>query len=162
VLLVATLAACGSDDSSSLTLSTPPPPVTTLLDGAYDLVLTPAPGCELAGAPYEFAVDVESFAGSEGNELRATLAGDGDSLVLEMLYSPPGWLQGSVSTLDFVDADSAEVFVRASGTGRVTAATGGRAEVESGTMSGDVSVDVGGGDVVTCSSLEHGWSLLAR
>ena len=57
---------------------------------------------------------------------------------------------------------STQIYVRASGTGEVTATTGGRAEVESGTMSGDISVDAGTGEVLTCSSLEHGWSLRAR
>lgn len=162
VALLATLSACGSDDASSPTLSTPLPPVTTLLEGAYDLVIAPAAGCGLPGAPFEFPVVVGSSAGSGGTELRATLPGGDATLALEMLYAPPGWLQGSVSTRTFVLAGSNEVYVRASGTGQVSSTTGGRAEVESGTMNGDVSVDTGGGDVLTCSSLEHGWALRAR
>lgn len=94
--------------------------------------------------------------------MRATLPGGDATLVLEMIYSPPGWLQGSVSTRTFVLADASNIFVRASGSGKVSSAPGGRAEVESGRMNGDVSVDVGGGDVLSCSSLEHRWALRAR
>lgn len=160
LLVLVALGACGSEDSS--TLSSPLPPVTTLLDGAYDLVVTPAETCRLPGAPYVVSVDVRSFDGAGGKELRATLPGGDGTLVLEMLYAEPGTLQGSVSTLDWVAASAHWVFVRASGSGRVTAAAGGRAEVESGTMSGDVQVVGGGGGVITCSSVDHGWALLAR
>jgi len=162
LVLVATLSACGSDTPSRPTLSTPFPPVTTPLDGLYDLVITPGAGCGLPGAPYEVSVVVTSLAGSGGTEMRATLPGGDATLVLEMVYSPPGWLQGSVSTRTFVLADASNIFVRASGSGKVSSAAGGRAEVESGRMNGDVSVDVGGGDVLSCSSLEHGWALRAR
>jgi hypothetical protein len=162
VALLATLFACGSDESSNPAVSTPLPPVTTPLDGSYDLVITPASGCALPGAPYEFPVVASSRSGSAGTELRATLPGNDSTLAVEMLYEPPGWLQGSVATRTFVVVGSNQIYVRASGTGQVTSTAGGRAEVGDGTMSGDVSVDAGSGEVLTCSSLQHHWSLRAR
>jgi hypothetical protein len=160
LLVLVALAACGSDGSP--TLSSPLPPVTTLLDGAYDLVVTPADTCRLPGAPYVVPVEVRSLDGAGGKELRATLPGGDGTLVLEMLYVETGRLQGSVSTLDWVAAGAHRLFVRASGSGRVAAAAGGRAEVESGTMTGDVQVIGSGGGVLACSSVDHAWALLAR
>jgi hypothetical protein len=163
LLALVALAGCGSEDSpSSPTLSSPLPPVTTPLDGSYDLVLTPAETCRLPGAPYVVRVEVRSLEGTGGEELRATLPGGDGTLVLEMLYAEPGALEGSVSTLDWVAAGASWLFVRASGSGRVTAAAGGRAEVESGTMTGDVQVVGSGGGVLTCTNADHRWALLAR
>jgi len=161
-LIAVTLGACGSDEPTSPGLSTPVPPVLTPLDGAYTLVVTPASGCGLPEAPYEIDVEASSFNGVSGTELRATPEGDDGNLVLAMLYAPPGWLAGSVSTQSWVTADESSIFIRASGTGQVSSTAGGRSEVQGGTMSGDVSVDVGGGDVLTCSSIEHGFAILAR
>jgi hypothetical protein len=164
LLALVALSGCGSNDSPTLpALSSPLPPVTTLLDGAYDLVVTPAEACGLPRAPYVIRVEARSLDGVGGKELRATLPGGDGSLVLEMLYVGPGQLQGSVSTLTWVAAGADELFVRASGSGQVTAASGGRrAEVQSGTMSGDVSVIVDGGGDRTCTSPEQRWSLVAR
>jgi hypothetical protein len=162
LLAIVAVAGCGSDGSNdSLTLSSPPPPVTTLLDGAYDLVVTPAQTCRLPGAPYVVRVEVRSLDGAEGKELRGTLPGGDGTLVVEMLYVEPGQLQGSVSTRTWITAAAHDLFVRASGSGRVAAA-GGRAEVESGTMTGDVQVIGRGGGVLTCASIDHAWALLAR
>jgi hypothetical protein len=160
-LLVVAMGGCGSDTSSP-TLSVPFPPVTTPLEGTYALVVTPASGCGLPGAPYELMVVASSFDGGSGTELRVTLTEDDSTLALEMLYDPPGWLQGSIATRTWVLAGETGIYLRASGRGMATDAGSGRAEVESGTMNGDVSVDVGDGDVLTCSSLDHRWALLAR
>jgi len=162
VLIAVALCACGSDEPTSPSTSTPVPPVVTPLDGSYTLVVTPASGCGLPEAPYRVAVEATSFPGISGTELHATTEGDDTNLVLAMLYSPPGWLQGSISTRAWATAGESSIFIRASGTGQVSTATGGRAEVKSGTLGGDVSVDVGSGDVLTCSSIEHSFAILAR
>lgn len=160
-VLAATLAGCGSSDDGP-TLSTPPEPVTTLLEGDYELVIIPGEGCGLPEAPYELGVEVESFTGPGGDELRATLSGGDEALVLEMLYARPGLLEGAVSTRMPVPGGPSALFVRASGSGAVTAAASGRAEVEAGTMNGLVRVTLVSGDEVSCTSLDHGWALRAR
>jgi len=162
VLLTVALCACGSDEPTSPDLSNPVPPVTAPLDGVYALVVTPANGCGLPEAPYEIAVEVSTFDGVSGAELHGTILEDEATPVLAMLYSPPGWLQGSISTRSWVTAGESSIFLRASGTGPVSSAAGGRAEVTDGTLAGDISVDVGGGDVLTCSSIEHRFAILAR
>jgi hypothetical protein len=163
-MLLALLAACGSDEDSP-TGSTPVPPVTTLLDGRYVLVVRPAAACQMPDAPYELEVEVDSFRGSDGDELRATLEGGDPTLVMEMLYSPPGVVSGSISTLrDGVpvpDGPSSLVLIT-TGTGVVTSAGSGRAEIAEGTLTGDITVGLGDGDALRCMSLEHGFSLLAR
>ena len=170
VLLVA-LANCGSDNNGGAslpptgppTLSTPEPPVTVLLNGAYDLVVAPGPGCDLAGAPYVVAVNVTTFASGSGNELRATLPAGGDDLTLDMLYPVAGQLQGSLSTRALTPIPGAgQVFLRNTGWGVVSLSSGARAEVLDGVMVGEVRYSPDGVNVFTCGSTDHGWALVAR
>ena len=163
VILVA-LAGCGSDDDGAPpTLSTPPPPVTTPLNGVYDLEIGPDASCGLPAAPYVVPLDVTSFAGTAGNELRATLPGGASTLVLEMLYDAPGRLQGALSTESAVPlTDSTWLRLRNNGIGTVSLSDGGRPEVREGVMAGDVTYYPDADSALTCTSGEHAWSLIAR
>jgi len=163
VVLVVALAGCGSDNGDLPTLSTPPPPVAVLLNGSYDLEVVPASACALPDAPYVVPVDVTSFATSVGNELRATIPGGGDALTLDMLYPVTGRLEGALSTrTDVPLTESTWLRLRDTGSGVVSLATDGRAELRAGTMAGEVTYYPDEVTALTCMSDEHSWSLLAR
>jgi hypothetical protein len=165
------LAGCGSDNGGGgpptmtgpPTISTPPPPVTVPLNGSYSLVVTPAAGCTLPGAPYTVGVNVTTFATSSGDELRGTLPTGGDSLTLDMLYPVPGRLQGSLSTRARTPIPGAgQLFLRDTGRGLVSLSPAARAEVLDGVMLGEVTYSPDGVNVFSCSSTTHGWALVAR
>lgn len=163
ILLLVTLCGCGSDgDGTPPTLSTPPPPVELPLNGAYDLIVTPAEECGLPQAPYTLPVIVTTFATGDGNELRATLPGGGDDLTLDMLYPFPGRLEGALSTraLEPVPAGG-WLFLRNNGWGVVSLSPDGRAEVVDGVMAGAVDFSPDDITVLTCSSTGHRWALVA-
>jgi hypothetical protein len=164
VVALVALASCGSDGDGGLpTLSTPPPPVTIPLNGSYDLVVVPAPACGLPAAPYVLPVDVVSFASAGGTELRANLPGGGDALALDMLYPVPGRLQGSFSTrADVPLTETTWLGLRSSGSGVVSLAGDGRAEVRDGTMAGEVIYYPDEIASFPCTSADHSWSLVAR
>ena len=161
-ILVA-LAGCGSEDDGNPTLSTPLPPVTTPLNGAYDLEIAPDASCGLPAAPYVLPLEVASYAAQAGNELRATLPGGGTTLVLEMLYDAPGRLQGALSTESAVPlTESTWLRLRNNGVGSVSESDEGRPEVRGGIMAGEVTYYPDASSVLTCTSSEHSWSLIAR
>jgi hypothetical protein len=163
VVLVVALAGCGSDDADLPTISTPPPPVTVLLSGPYDLVIVPAAACGLPDAPYVVPVDVTSFATGGGTELRATVPGAGDALTLDMLYPAPGQVQGALSTRSDVPlTESTWLRLRDTGSGTVSLADDGRAEVRDGTMAGEVTYYPDDVSALTCMADGHSWSLVAR
>lgn len=163
VVLIVALAGCGSDDGGPPTLSTPPPPVTVLLNGPYDLVVVPAPACNLPAAPYVVPVDVTSFAAAGGTELRATIPGGSDALTLDMLYPAPGELRGALSTrADVPLTASTWLRLRDTGSGTVSLADDGRAELRDGTMAGEVTYYPDEVAAFTCMADEHSWSLEAR
>jgi hypothetical protein len=164
VVAVLALAGCGSDGNGNApTLSTPPPPVTIPLNGSYDLVIVPNEACGLPAAPYVLVVDVTSFATGTGTELRATLPGGGDALTLDMLYPMPGWLQGALSTRSDVPLTATTwLRLRNTGSGIVSLASDGRAELLDGTMAGEVVYYPDEVAAVPCTSSAHSWSLVAR
>jgi hypothetical protein len=164
LVAVVALAGCGSDgDGDSPTLSTPPPPVTTPLNGSYDLMIVPAAACGLPAAPYVLVVDVTSFATGTGTELRATLPGGGDALTLDMLYPVPGQLQGALSTRSDVPLTATTwLRLRNNGSGIVSLAADGRAELLNGTMAGEVVYYPDEVASFPCTSPHHSWSLVAR
>jgi hypothetical protein len=165
-MLVA-LAGCGSDGDGGggipPSVSTPPPPVTVPLDGPYDLVVSPAPGCNLPGAPYTVRLTVTTFVTGSGTQLRGTLPTGGDFLALDMLYPVPGQLQGSMSTRAPTPIpDAGLLFLRVNGWGLVALSDDARAEVPDGVMLGEVTYYPDGVSAFTCSSTDHGWALLPR
>jgi hypothetical protein len=168
VVMLVALAGCGSDSNNGggfvpPTVSTPPPPVDVPLAGAYDLVVAPAAGCSLPGAPYTLRLNVTTFSARGVDELRATLPDGGDALALDMLYPVPGTLQGSLSTRAPVPIPGAgQLFLRDNGWGLVSLAPGARAEVLDGVMVGDVTYYPDGVSAFTCSSTDHSWALVAR
>ena len=93
VAMLLAFAGCGSDGDGGgglpPTVSTPPPPVTVPLDGPYDLVVSPAPGCNLPGAPYTVRVTVTTFVTGSGTQLRGTLPTGGDFLALDRVMPVP-------------------------------------------------------------------------
>jgi hypothetical protein len=162
VMLVA-LGGCGDEGGSPPTISTPPAPVTIPLNGTYDLVIAPAPSCDLADAPYEVPVTVSTFATGNGNELRATLPTGGDDLALDMLYSAPGQLRGALSTRSTVPLVAGGVlYLRGNGSGWVSLSADGRAELLDGPMVGDVAYYPDGVSGRLCAGDGHSWSLVAR
>jgi len=159
------LAGCGSDDEGGggfpPSVSTPPPPITVPLNGTYDLEVTPAPGCNLPGAPYTVRVTMTTFA--SGTELRGTLPSGGDFLTLDMLYPVPGQLQGSMSTRGPTPITGGGLlFLRVNGAGLVSLSGDARAQVLDGVMLGDVTYYPDGVSAFTCSSTDHRWALLPR
>ena len=165
VMLVA-LGGCSSDENGGNglpTLSTPPPPVTVPLNGAYDLVIDPAPSCGLTDTPYVVPVNVSTFATGSGNELRATLPTGGDQLVLDMLYPVPGRLQGALSTRATVPLPAGgALHLRGNGSGWVSLSGDGRAELLDGPMVGDIAYYPDGVSGRLCVRDAHSWSLVAR
>jgi hypothetical protein len=163
VVAVVALAGCGDGDGDSPTLSTPPPPVTIPLNGSYDLVIVPNAACGLPAVPYVLVVDVTSFATGTGTELRATLPGGGDALTLDMLYPIPGRLEGALSTLSEVPlTETTWLRLRNTGSGIVSLAADGRAELLNGTMAGEVVYYPDEVASFPCTSQSHSWSLVAR
>ena len=166
VVLVA-LGGCSSDGngngSGPPTISTPPPPITIPLNGAYDLVIAPAPSCGLADVPYVLPLNVSTFATGSGNELRGALPTGGDDLVLDMLYPVPGQLQGALSTRDTVPLPGGgALHLRGNGSGWVSLSADGRAELLDGPMVGDVAYYPDGASGRLCTGDGHSWSLVAR
>jgi hypothetical protein len=162
-LFVAVVALAGCESEDPPTLSTPAPPVAIPLNGSYDLIIEPAGECGLPATPYVLAVEVTSFAASDGNELRATLPGGSDALTVEMLYPVPGRVEGALSTQrDVPLTETTWVRLRNSGSGIVSLAGDGRAEVRDGTMAGEVVYYPDEVASLPCTSDDHSWSLLAR
>lgn len=161
VLPVALLAACG--EGTSVGPSDPIPPVTAAIAGNYTFVIQPGAACATPGAPYQILVQAAQITSGSRTELRATLPGNDPTLVLEMLFTSPGTLRGSLGTQTDVPAQGgAFVWLRAVGTGTVSRAGDGRGEVVNGTMMGDLSVTPPVGVPVDCSASDHRWSLRAR
>jgi hypothetical protein len=165
IVLVA-LGGCSSDEDGGNgppTLSTPPPPVTVPLNGAYDLVIDPAPSCGLTDTPYVVPVSVSTFATGSGSELRATLPTGGDELVLDMLYPGPGRLEGALSTRATVPLPAGgALHLRGNGSGWVSLSGDGRAELLDGPMVGDIAYYPDGVSGRLCVRDGHSWSLVAR
>lgn len=151
------LGGCGDD---SVTLSEPLAPVTTPLVGSYDLTVVPDPDCGLGG-PYTRAVSVTTLMVGGRSEIRATLPSGDATLALEMLYTAPGVLRGSVATREPVLFSTTLVFLRAVGTGVVSLGPLGRPEIAEAPMTGDVGLGPDGASL-TCASSAHRFSLLAR
>ncbi len=166
LFVLVALGGCSSDEGGGNglpTLSTPPPPITIPLNGAYDLVIDPAPSCGLTDTPYVVPVNVSTFATGSGNELRATLPTGGDELVLDMLYPVPGQLQGALSTRNVVPLPAGgSLRLRGNGSGWVSLAADGRAELKGGPMAGDIAYYPDGVSGRLCVRDAHSWSLVAR
>jgi hypothetical protein len=159
--LVGALVACGSDDSGGP--STPVPPVTAALNGSYTLVIQPGATCATPGAPYSIALQVTQVTSGSNTEIRATLPGNDPTVGIEMLYTSPGQLRGSLGTQFDVPVQAGYfVWFRMIGMGTVSRATDGRGEVVNGTMMGDLSVTPPVGVPVDCVGASHLWSLRIR
>jgi hypothetical protein len=161
LLLVLALGACGED--SGMNPDSTPGPVT----GNYDLVIIPAAACGFPAGPYQTAV-VAQQPGQTGSppsaNLRVTLPGGDSGLAMDMQFTSTRVVRGSISTQQqAVEFGSAfALFLRNVGTGTVSAASGGRGEIQDGTMSGEVQVFQNDVDLGNCTSTGHRWSLRAR
>ena len=164
LLLVLALAGCGSDSGTDPgPIATPSPPFTGPVTGDYDLVITPAAACGFPGGPYSVFVQAQQVGTSARPELRATLPGGNSLLAMEMVFTSPGVLRGSISTQQaIVISDTFSLFLRNVATGTVSAASVGRGEVRDATMNGDVQVFQNDADLGTCTSASHHWSLRPR
>jgi hypothetical protein len=164
LLLVLALAGCGSDSGTSPgPIATPSPPFTGPVTGDYDLVITPAAACGFPAGPYSAFVQAQQVGTAARPELRATLPGGNALLVLEMQFTSPGVLRGSISTQQPTTFDNVfTLFLRNLGTGTVSAASGGRGEVRDATMIGDVQISRNGADLGVCTSGDHHWALRPR
>jgi hypothetical protein len=166
LLLGLGIAGCGSGSGTSPgPLATPSPPFTGPVTGDYDLVITPAAACGFPAGPYSAFVQAQQVGTPARPELRATLPGGNALLVMEMLFTSPGVLRGSIATQGpGVNIDNGFIlFLRDVGTGTVSAGSGGRGEVRDGTMNGDVQVQRNADiDLGTCTSPNHRWSLRPR
>jgi hypothetical protein len=165
VLFVLALAGCGGSDSGTSPgpIATPSPPFTGPVTGDYDLVITPAAACGFPAGPYSAFVQAQQVGTTARPELRATLPGGNSLLVMEMLFTSPGVLRGSISTQQPITiANGFTLFLRDVGTGMVSAASVGRGEVRDATMNGDVQLAQNNSDLGTCTSPNHRWSLRAR
>jgi len=162
IALVALLPACGSNDSSTAP-STPVPPVTAAINGNYTLVIQTGPGCSAPGGPYRIDVQVTQLTNGANTEIRATLPANDPQVGIEMLYTSPGQLRGTLGTqFDYQLTTGYFVWFRMIGTGTVSRAADGRGEVVNGTMMGDLSVTPPVGVPVDCVGASHLWSLRTR
>ncbi len=164
LLVVLALAGCGSDSGTSPgPLATPSPPFTGPVTGDYDLVITPAAACGFPAGSYSAFVQAQQVGTTARPELRATLPGGNSLLAMEMLFTSPGVLRGSISTQQPITSGNGfTLFLRDVGTGTVSAASRGRGEVRDATMSGDVRLAQDDADLGTCTSPNHRWSLRPR
>ncbi len=164
LLLVLVLGGCGADPGTSPgPLATPAPPFTGPVIGDYDLVITPAAACGLPAGPYSAFVQAQQVGTAARPELRATLPGGNSLLEMEMVFTSPGVLRGSISTQhEITIANGFTMFLRNVGTGTVSAASGGRAEVRDATMNGEVQLSRDDVDLGTCASATHHWALRPR
>jgi hypothetical protein len=164
LLLFLALAGCGSDSGTSPgPIATPSPPFTGPVTGDYDLVITPAAACAFPAGPYSAFVQAQQVGTTARPELRATLPGGNSLLVMEMLFTSPGALRGSISTQQPITiGNGLAMFLRNVATGTVSAASAGRGEVRDATMNGDVQIIRNGADLGTCTSASHHWSLRPR
>jgi hypothetical protein len=165
LLLLLALAGCGSDSGTEPgPIATPSPPFTGPVTGAYDLLITPAAACGFPAGPYSVVVQAQQVGTTAQPELRATLPGGSSLLVMEMLFTSPGVLRGSISTTErpVAIANGFTLYLRNVGTGTVSAAAGGRGEVRDAPMNGDVQLARNGNDLGTCTSSSHRWSLRPR
>ncbi|MFI5007260.1 MAG: hypothetical protein ACHQKZ_07455 [Solirubrobacterales bacterium] len=164
LLLLLALGGCGSDSGTDPgPIATPSPPFTGPVTGAYDLLITPAAACGFPAGPYSVVVQAQQVGPTNRPELRATLAGGSALLVMEMLFTSPGVLRGSISTQQPLDiANGFTLFLRNVGMGTVSAGAGGRGEVRDAPMNGDVQIDRNNTDLGTCTSSSHRWSLRPR
>jgi hypothetical protein len=160
--LVAFLAGCGSDDSSTAP-STPVPPVTAAINGNYTLVIQTGSGCAAPGGPYQIPMLVTQITNGPNTEIRATLPGNDAQVGIEMLFTSPGQLRGTLGTqFDYQLTTGYFVWFRMIGMGTVSRASDGRGEVVNGTMMGDLSVTPPVGVPVDCVGASHLWSLRIR
>jgi hypothetical protein len=162
IALVAFLAGCGNDDGST-TPSTPVPPVTAAINGNYTLVLQTGPGCAAPGGPYQIQMQVTQITNGANTEIRATLPGNDPQVGMNMLFTSPGQLRGTLGTqFDYQLTTGYFVWFRMIGMGTVSRASDGRGEVVNGTMMGDLSVTPPVGVPVDCVGASHLWSLRIR
>ncbi|HEY7513910.1 MAG TPA: hypothetical protein VIC87_05505 [Vicinamibacteria bacterium] len=160
-VLVALLAACGTDDEP--TDATPVPPVTAAINGNYTLILQTGPGCPAPGGPYQIQMQATQITSGTRTELQANLPGGDPQVAVTMLFTSPGQLRGSLGTqFDRAVKNGYFVWFRMIGTGTVSRATDGRGEVVNGTMQGDLSVTPPTGVPVDCVGASHLWSLRIR
>ena len=164
LLLVLVLGGCGSDPGTSPgPLATPSPPFTGPVTGDYDLVITPAAACGFPAGPYSAFVQAQQLGTAARPELRATLPEGNSLLEMEMVFTSPGVLRGSISTQQEITIDNGfTLFLRNVATGTVSAASGGRAEVRDATMNGEVQLSRDDADLGTCASASHHWALRPR
>jgi hypothetical protein len=166
VLGLLALSACGGD---SVTDPDPiPTPFTGAVTGSYDLVIAPAAACAFPSGPFTVAVVAQQLAATGSpprTNLRVSLPGDDPRLAMDMQFTAPGAVMGSISTQrpeGVAFGSTFALFLRNVGTGTVFQAAGGRAEIQGATMVGDVRVYQNGADFGTCTSSDHRWSLRAR
>lgn len=164
LLLVLALAGCGADSGTGPgPIATPSPPFTGPVTGDYDLVIAPAAACGFPAGPYTVFVQAQQVGTTARPELRATLPGGNSLLVMEMLFTSPGVLRGSISTQQPIAIGNGfTLFLRNVGTGTVSAASAGRGEVRDATMNGNVQIARNNVDLGTCTSPNHRWSLRPR
>jgi len=170
-LLVSLLAAgCGSgpsDPSASPTPTPTAPPLTpSSVTGRYVLEIVPAPGCNMSRTPLSFPM-VAAVAGTSPHPgVQVVLDGNPGELELELLFDN-GTLRGGLGTTgDGVLANEAlRLWMHAVGSGSLTRASDGRAQLLTGNLMGYVALgrpNHDEGALGTCSARDHAFTLRVR
>jgi len=131
------LGSCGGSTPSGPSA----PPAAAVVSGGYLLQIQPAPGCAFPAGVLSFPMEAASAGGYPHPGVRVVLEGAPGSLEGELLYLNSTLPGGLGTTGDRVlSSEGLRVWVRAIGTGPVTAWRDGRGEVATGTLLGYLAI----------------------
>jgi hypothetical protein len=158
-------AGCGSSPTFAPSVAPPAAPVPGgVVTGAYFLQVEAGAGCLVPAGPHRIPV-VASPTGTPAQPgVQVLPAAGGSALELEFVYAE-GTLRGGLGTTEqgVLTAGNLRLYLRTIGTGAVTHLGGGRGEVLSGTMFGELAFSrPGDGELTTlgvCTALDHRWKL---
>ncbi len=152
--LVLACIACGGSDVP------PGPQPGGTLSGKYQLQVKLSASCTPAGATATFPMVMAAAGSTPYPGVQVTLDGAQPGLFEGELKYTNYVLEGGFGTADTVASNEGPlVWIRAIGTGQVTQTTGGKGEVVSGSLRGQVQIGEGAN---LCTAKDHSFTLRPR
>lgn len=159
-------ASCGSGPGTPTPSSSPTPQMGGPVTGRYLARVTPAAGCAMPRTPLAFPMQAAPAGTAPHPGVQVLLVGDGSRFELEFLSTVIALRGGLGTTEEGVLANEGlRMWIRAIGAGPVLRASDGRGELVTGTLAGYLALaqaDGDEGELGTCSSTEHAFSLRAQ